>query len=103
MRRFFTPLLFLLLGAAAARASDRGEGPAALREVARVAWSFSALTLEGPPLVAGGHVLVHGRESSGRRALAVLDPESGRVLARTLFSAAGVLLWSRRSAPTESD
>ncbi|MEQ1893647.1 MAG: hypothetical protein ABL998_13970, partial [Planctomycetota bacterium] len=88
MRRLLTPLLLLCLCAAATPARDGGGGPAALREVARVAWSFSGLTLEGPPLVAGTHVLVHGREASGRRALAVLERESGRVLARTLFATA---------------
>jgi hypothetical protein len=90
VRRFFLPLLGLWLAAVAA-AQDHGKGPAALREVARIAWSFSGVTLEGPPLAAGAHVLVHGREASGRRALVALEPESGRVLARTLFSASASL------------
>lgn len=90
VRRLLTTLCLLLLGSGAF-AGDRGEGPAALREVARVAWSFSALTLEGPPLVAGAQVLVHGREPSGRRALVALEPHSGRVLARTLFAAGAPL------------
>ncbi len=49
-------------------------------------WSFGPFAFESEPTPAGAHVLVTGRDPTGRRALVVLDAASGRVLARTLFA-----------------
>lgn len=50
-------------------------------------WNSRVLAFESEPLVCGSHVLVNGRDPTGRRALAVLDAQSGRLLSRTLFPA----------------
>jgi len=81
-------MLAALLLALIARAGAASDAPVPLRTAPGEAWSFTGLVLEGPPLAHGAHVIVHGREASGRRALAVLEAASGRVLARTLFQVA---------------
>lgn len=88
--------------------------PEPLLGTPEVRWSFGPLAFEGPPLVLalpeGERVLVHGRDSTSRRALVVLDGASGRVLSRTLFPAQAALavaaageLVAVRSAPDRVD
>jgi hypothetical protein len=76
----------LLLPLLAGAASGGGEGPLALVEAPEVLWTSAAVRVESEPLWLDGRVLVAGRDPGGRRALAVLAAEDGRVLARTLFA-----------------
>jgi len=64
-----------------------GQATAPLVHAPAVRWSFESLSIESEPVASGGHVFVHGRDPSGRRALVLLDQGSGRVLSRTLFAA----------------
>ncbi len=73
-------------------------------------WSFGPLTFEAAPASWDRHVLVTGRDATGRRALVVLDAASGRMLSRTLFSSRAPLALSAagervavRTAPNRVD
>lgn len=59
-----------------------------------VRWSFGPLAFESAPVSTGSFVIASGRESSGRRALVVLDAASGRMLSRTLLVSSEALALS---------
>jgi hypothetical protein len=94
-------LLPFLLAVAATLSLARGpqetadSSPEPLRGTPEERWSFGPLAFEGAPIRVlvpeGERVLVHGRDSTQRRALVVLDGASGRVLTRTLFPARSAL------------
>jgi hypothetical protein len=87
---------------------DSGVAPLVGDPVER--WSFGPLTFESEPEPWERNVLVTGRDATGRRALVLLEAESGRVLARTLFSSSAPLVPSAsgervavRTAPNRVD
>src|SRR5688572_13871105 len=91
MRALLVPLVLAALGtyADALPALRNGAGgPGELAPLTRdpvERWSFGPLTFEAEPEPWDRHVLVTGRDASGRRVLVVLEAESGRVLSRTIF------------------
>src|SRR5262245_20104228 len=93
MRALLAPLVVLAaLGSyAEARPWINGAGGGSASELAPLTrdpierWSFGPLTFESAPESWDRHVLVTGRDATGRRALVLLEAESGRVLSRTIF------------------
>lgn len=95
-------LAWLALAVLAAHAPARsrcwnGAGGTSATEIAPLTrdpverWSFGPLTFEAEPEPWDRHVLVTGRDASGRRVLVVLEAESGRVLSRTIFPSSAPL------------
>jgi hypothetical protein len=100
MRKLLAALALLAVPAHDAAQPGTGNGAAGASEIAPLRdepvelWSFGPLTFEAEPVPWERHVLVTGTDATRRRALVVLDAESGRMLARALFTSSRPLATS---------